>query len=113
MKIILTETLKTEPPSEFAVISAITMPQLLLKISKRENDALITKILSRSLCLRIRCKFDDLFVETKALQDRLRKLNRKQKVDNFTALMIQTESGTISNALRCLSDDSNDSTNIR
>ena len=44
---------------------------------KIENDTSITKTLSRRLDLRIKCKFDDRFVEAKAIRERLRKLNRK------------------------------------
>ena len=53
----------------------------------------------------IRCKFDNFSDEPKALRERLRKLIRKKEVDEFKAFDKQMESGKISNALRCLSED--------
>ena len=46
-----------------------------------------------------------LFVEAKKIQAHLWKINWKQEVDDFKAFDKQMESGKISNALRCLSDD--------
>ena len=71
---------------------------------KRENDASITKTLSRRLDLWIRCNFDDLFFEVKTLHERLKKLRRKRELDYFKAFDKQKNSSSISNALRCLSD---------
>ena len=104
MNIILTRTLKDGPQTECAMICTMIMLHL-LAVSKSENDASITKTLSRRLDLWIRCKFDYFFIEAKALQERLRKLNRKRKVDEFKAFGKQMESGKISDASRCLSDD--------
>ena len=80
------------------------MTHLLLAGSKNENDASITKILSRRPDLWIRCKLGDLFVEAKALQELLRKLFRKREVDEFKAFDKRIVSGKISNVLQCLSD---------
>ena len=81
------------------------MPHLLHARSRSKNDASIAKTLPRTLDLRIRCKFDNMVVESKTFQERLRKLNRKRKVDEFQAFDKQMESGKISRALRCLPDD--------
>ena len=105
MDIILTRTLEDGPQTECPMICTMIMPHLLLARSKSENDASITKTLSRRLDLWIRCKFNYLFIEAKALQEHLRKFNRKREVDEFKALDKQMESGNISNALQCLSDD--------
>ena len=83
MKINLTKMLEDGPQTECAMICTMIMPHLLLAISKSENDASITKTLSRRLDLWIRCEFDDLFLEAKALPGRLRKLNRKLEVDEL------------------------------
>ena len=72
MNIILTRTLEDGPQTECAMICTMMMLHLLLERSKSENDASITKSLSRRLDLWIRCKLNDLFVEAKALQVRLR-----------------------------------------
>ena len=66
--------------------------------SESEIVASITKSLSTRLDLWIRCKFDDLFVEAKALWERLRKLNKKRKVDEVKAFEKQLESAEASNA---------------
>ena len=105
MNINLARTLEDGPQTEGAMICTMIMPHLLLATSKSETDASITKKLSRRLDLWIRCKFDSFFVEAKALQERLYKLYRKREMDEFNALDKQIESGTISNALRCLSDE--------
>ena len=105
MNIILSRTHDDGPQTECAMIFTMIMPHLLLARFKSENNASITKTLSRRLDLWIRCKFDDLFIEAKALQERLRKLNRKREVDEFKAFDKQMESDKISNAVRCLSDD--------
>ena len=70
MNIIFTRTLEDGPQTECAMICTMIMRHLLLARSKSENDASITKTLSKRLDLWIRCKFDNLFVEAKALQER-------------------------------------------
>ena len=107
MNIILTKTLEGGFQSECAMVCTMIMPHLLHARSKCEIDASITKTLSRRLDLWIRCKFDDLLFEAKALQERLKKLNEKRGLDEFKVFDKQMESGKISNALRCLSDDGN------
>ena len=97
--------LEDVPQTECAMIFTMIMPFLLLASCKTENDASINKNLSRSLDQSIKFKFYDLFIEAKALQERLWKLNRKREVHEFKAFDKQMESGKISKALRCLSDD--------
>ena len=107
MNIILTRTLEDGPQTECTMICTMIMPHLLLARSKCENGALIAKTLSRMFKMLIWfwCNFDDLFVETKALQDRLKNINRKREVDEYKAFDKQMKSGKISNTLRCLSDN--------
>ena len=89
--------LEDVPQTECAMIFTRKMPHLLLASFKSENDASITKTLSRRLYLFIRSKLDDLFVEAKALLERLWKLNRKREVDGFKVFHKQMESGKKSN----------------
>ena len=105
MNIILTMTLEDGPSTKCSIFCKMIMPSLVLARSKSEKDASITKTLSRSLDLWIKYKFDDLSIEAKTLQERLRKLKRKREVDEIKAFDKQMESGEIGNALRCLSDN--------
>ena len=105
MNIILIRTLEDGLQSDCAMICTKLMPHLLFERSKKENDASKTKTLSRRLDLWIRCKFNCLFVAAKARQECLKKLNKKREVYEFNAFDKQMESGKISNALRCLSED--------
>ena len=105
MNIILTRTLEDGLQTDCAMICTMIMPHLLFDRSKSENDASVTKTLSRRHDLRIRCKFSCLFVEAKALQECLKKLNKEQEVYEFNSLDNQMVSGKMSNALRCLSED--------
>ena len=105
MNIILTRTLEYGPQTECVTICTMIMLHLLLARSKSENDASITQTFSRKIDQWIRCKLDDLFFEAKALQERLRKLNRKREVDEIKFFDEQMESVKISSALRCLSDN--------
>ena len=73
--------------------------------SRSEYDDSLTKILSRRLDLRIKWKLNDEIIEANALQELLTKLKRKREVHDIKVLDKQMESGKISNALRCLSDD--------
>ena len=50
-------------------------------------------------------KLNYLFIEANALQEPLVKLSRKRKIDKLKIFDNQMESGNISNALRCLSND--------
>ena len=93
MNIILTKTPEDGPQTECAIICIIIMAHLHLARFKSENDSSTTKVLSRR----------HLFVEARALQERLRKLNRKREVDEFGAFDKQMETAKISNALRCFS----------
>ena len=81
MNIIFTRTLEDGPQTECAMICGMIM----LARFKSENDASIKNTLSRRLNLWVRCKFDDLFIEAEALQERLGKLNRKREVDELKA----------------------------
>ena len=105
MNIILTKTPEDGPQTECAIICIIIMAHLHLARFKSENDSSTTKFLSRRHDRWIGCQFDDLFVEARALQERLRKLNRKREVDEFGAFDKQMETAKISNALRCSSGD--------
>ena len=75
LNIMLTKMLQDGPHTECAMISTMIMHLLLAKF-KSESDALITKNMSGRLNLWISCKFDFLFIEAKALQERLVKLSR-------------------------------------
>ena len=74
MNIILTKELENQPQTECAMICTMIMQHLLSQDQKVKTMLQLQKP-SRRLDLWIKCKFDNLFIEAKALQERLRKLN--------------------------------------
>ena len=66
----------------------------------------VSKIIARQLDLWIHCEFELLFLEAKALQDRLTKSKSKHEANEFKLFDKNMETGKVSNALRCLTEES-------
>ena len=91
--------------AETAMICAFIMPHLILPRSKGGHDGSITKTLSRRLDQLLVGDFEGLFREAKPLQERLPKSNSYSDRDEFKEFDKYMCSGKISNAIRCLTDE--------
>ena len=76
----------------------------ILARSKDGNDGSITKTIGRRLDQWLNGNFMDLFLEAKALQDRLPKKSKKDH-DEYKEFDKYMTTGRISSAIRCLSED--------
>ena len=86
MIIVLIKTLEDGPQIDCAMICTIIIPQdLLLARCKSEIYASIKKNFVEKARSVVQGKFNALFVEAKALQERLRKLNRRREIDELKA----------------------------
>ena len=106
MNTVLSGSLGDNDKAEAALAAAMTLPHLILPRTKDGNDGSISKTISRRLDLWINCDFDKLFNEAKALQTRLSNSKRKHNVCEFKEFDKHMTAGKISNAIRCLTDES-------
>ena len=90
--------------AEIALIATMVMPHLILARSKDGNDGSITKTIGRRLDQWLNGNFMDLFLEAKALQERLPKKSKKDH-DEYKEFDKYMTTGRISSAIRCLSED--------
>ena len=69
--------------SEAGMLAAMVMPHLILARTKKGNDGSVSKIIARRFDLWIHCEFELLFLEAKALEDRLTKSKSKHETNEF------------------------------
>ena len=104
MNTVLSGTLDRPEKAEIALIATMVMPHLILARSKDGNDGSITKTIGRRLDQWLNGNFMDLFLEAKALQERLPKKSKKDH-DEYKEFDKYMTTGRISSAIRCLSDE--------
>ena len=74
----LSGTLDRPEKAEIALIATMVMPHIILARSKDGNDGSITKTIGRRLDQWLNGNFMDLFLEAKALQERLPKKSKER-----------------------------------
>ena len=90
---------------EFSFKVAAVFPHLVLSCVKLTNDGSVTKTLARRLHIWCQGCLDELLLEARAPQYKLRKIPRIGKIDEVKQFNKFMETGKISNAIKCLNGE--------
>ena len=104
MNILFEQVAEKKSNEETALYASMLMPHLVLARTRTDREQSIGKTLERRLHAWLRCDFEALFTEAKALQQRAPTRTKKDEVNDFKQFDFQMTAGKISNALRSLDD---------
>ena len=84
---------------------ATVMPHLILAKTRTEDDASNNKTIARRLDQWINWGIDSLFLEAKAIQERMSRTKAKRSVDEYKECDKYMSTGKLSNAIRSLTEE--------
>ena len=104
MNILFEQVAERKSNEETALYASMLMPHLVLARTRTDREQSIGKTLERRLHAWLRCDFEALFNEAKALQQRAPTRTKRDEAHDFKQFDFQMTAGKISNALRSLDD---------
>ena len=104
MNVLFEQVAEKKSNEETALYASMLMPHLVLARTRTDREQSIGKTLERRLHAWLRCDFEALFTEAKALQQRAPTRSKRDEANDFKQFDFQMTAGKISNALRSLDE---------